>query len=296
MDHLLYGLTLLAALGCGLIAGVFFAFSAFVMTALARIAPASGIAAMQSINIVVINPLFLGVFFGTALICLALAVAELAMWRPPASAWLLAGSALYLVGTILVTMRGNVPLNNALAAVEPGRRRRRQAVDALPRPLDQVEPRAHGRRPRRCGGVHRRAALANPNSHDGEPAGASAVDEAASTLMETLMLKAMATFAAVVALGSIAYAQTSPPTQPPSAAPSTSAPSGTTTGPASGSAPTMGTTGTTTGTQHQLESLREPGSAVKREVEQGSGATQGSGSVGTGQPGGTGSQSGEKPK
>jgi len=49
-DRLLFGLTLVSALGCGLTAGVFFAFSSFVMKALGRIQPAQGIAAMQSIN------------------------------------------------------------------------------------------------------------------------------------------------------------------------------------------------------------------------------------------------------
>ena len=46
IDRLLFALTFLSALGSGVMAGLFFAFSAFVMTALARIAPASGIAAM----------------------------------------------------------------------------------------------------------------------------------------------------------------------------------------------------------------------------------------------------------
>ncbi len=53
VDHLLFVLKLFAALGCGLIAGVFFAFSSFVMNALARIQPTQGIAAMQSINITI---------------------------------------------------------------------------------------------------------------------------------------------------------------------------------------------------------------------------------------------------
>jgi len=48
VDDLLFALTLFVALGCGLIAGVFFAFSAFVMKALARLSSAEGIAAMQS--------------------------------------------------------------------------------------------------------------------------------------------------------------------------------------------------------------------------------------------------------
>ncbi|MGH7600945.1 MAG: hypothetical protein ACREOI_31695, partial [bacterium] len=64
VDALLFVLTLFAALGCGLIAGVFFAFSAFVMKALSRLPPSEGIAAMQSINVAVINPVFLTVFLG----------------------------------------------------------------------------------------------------------------------------------------------------------------------------------------------------------------------------------------
>lgn len=46
-------MTITAALGCGLIAGVFFAFSTFVMKGLARIPTEAGVAAMQSINVTV---------------------------------------------------------------------------------------------------------------------------------------------------------------------------------------------------------------------------------------------------
>ena len=53
--HLVFVLTLLAALGRALMAGTFFAFSAFVMCALGRLRPATGIAAMRSINVVVIR-------------------------------------------------------------------------------------------------------------------------------------------------------------------------------------------------------------------------------------------------
>ncbi len=118
-DALLFALTLAAALGCGLIAGVFFAFSAFVMGALARLPAAHGIAAMQSINVVVINPAFLGVFFGTAVLCIVLIVAALITWGETGAICLLVGALLYLVGTIVVTMACNVPRNNALAAVAP---------------------------------------------------------------------------------------------------------------------------------------------------------------------------------
>lgn len=112
-------LKILTALGSGLIAGVFFAFSVFVMRGLARIAPPQGIAAMQSINITVLNPLFLGVFMGTALACLVLLVLSLLNWRAPGSPMLFAGCVLYLVGTFGVTVAFNVPRNDALAVVKP---------------------------------------------------------------------------------------------------------------------------------------------------------------------------------
>ena len=112
-------LTLLAALGSGLIAGVFFAFSSFVMRALGRIPPAEGIAAMQSINIVVINPVFLSVFMGTAVLSAIAIVFSWLRWDQPGAGYLLAGALLYLIGTFLVTMAFNVPRNDALAAVAP---------------------------------------------------------------------------------------------------------------------------------------------------------------------------------
>jgi uncharacterized membrane protein len=109
----------LAAIACAVVGGVFFAFSFFVMRALARIPPPQGIAAMQSINIVAITPIFMTAVFGTAVACLALAAYAVMDWRGPASAYLLAGCLSYLLGTIVVTMAGNVPLNNTLAAADP---------------------------------------------------------------------------------------------------------------------------------------------------------------------------------
>ncbi len=118
VDDVLFGMTLFTALGCGLIAGVFFAFSSFVMNALARLPTNAGIAAMQSINVAAINPVFLGVFLGTAAACLLMMIFALARWHSPGAIWLLVGGALYLVGCFLVTMVCNVPMNNALAAVK----------------------------------------------------------------------------------------------------------------------------------------------------------------------------------
>jgi uncharacterized membrane protein len=119
LDEVLFALTLLAGLGCGLMAGFFFAFSVVIMKALARLPTAQGIAAMQSINVVVINPWFLGAFLGTAPACLLLAVSALLAWHRPGSAFLFAGSLVYLVGTILVTRVFHLPRNDVLAAVDP---------------------------------------------------------------------------------------------------------------------------------------------------------------------------------
>ena len=111
--------TFLAALGSGLIGGVFFAFSSFVLPALARLPGLQGLSAMQSINVVVLNRWFLGVFLGTALLCAALVVDALARWYAPHSGLRLAGALLYLVGGLWVTRELNVPWNDALAAVQP---------------------------------------------------------------------------------------------------------------------------------------------------------------------------------
>lgn len=119
VDNLRFPLTLLAALGCGLVAGVFFAFSTFVMNALARLQPSQGIAAMQSINITAISPLFMLALFGTGAACLVLAISSIFKWQQPASMYLFVGALLYLVGSIVVTIAFNVPLNDALAIVKP---------------------------------------------------------------------------------------------------------------------------------------------------------------------------------
>ena len=118
-ERLMSVLVFLSALGSGLVGGIFFAFSTFVMGALARLPAPQGIAAMQSINIVVINPVFMAAFMGTAALCVIVAVGALFGWSGPHPTLVLAGAVLYLVGNIVVTMTGNVPLNNALAAVDP---------------------------------------------------------------------------------------------------------------------------------------------------------------------------------
>jgi uncharacterized membrane protein len=119
IDERMRVLIVMTVAGAGLMAGFFFAFSAGVMRALARLAPPQGIAAMQSINVAVINPLFLPVFLGTGVACACLTIVSLLDRQRSGSDLLLAGSLLYLTGTFLVTMICNVPRNNGLAQVDP---------------------------------------------------------------------------------------------------------------------------------------------------------------------------------
>ncbi|MBE9102520.1 anthrone oxygenase family protein [Vacuolonema iberomarrocanum] len=108
---------LFAAIASALTAGIFFAFSTFVMQALGQQPSAPGIATMQSINITVINPWFMVAFFGPAAAGLLLTISTLRHWENPGAIYWIAGSLLYLIGTIGVTIAGNIPLNDALAAV-----------------------------------------------------------------------------------------------------------------------------------------------------------------------------------
>jgi uncharacterized membrane protein len=111
-------LIILAAVGSALIGGLFFAFSTFIMAALGQRPPAEGMAAMVSINRVILRSLFIPVFFGTALLSLGLGVYAVVRWSP-ASCWLIAGAFLYIACNIVTTMIWNVPLNNRLARADP---------------------------------------------------------------------------------------------------------------------------------------------------------------------------------
>lgn len=117
--NLRFSIMLFTAIGSALSAGIFYAFSTFVMKALAQQPPAQGIATMQSINITVINPWFMVAFFGPAVSGIIMTIAVLRQWEQLVAIYWLIGSLLYLIGIIGVTIAGNIPLNNALAVVNP---------------------------------------------------------------------------------------------------------------------------------------------------------------------------------
>ena len=88
-------------------------------TTLAKLPPEQGIAAMQSINVAVLNPWFFAVFFGTPLVCAITALMAIFKLSEPGSAYVVLASLIYILGSLGVTMVFNVPLNNRLAAAAP---------------------------------------------------------------------------------------------------------------------------------------------------------------------------------
>jgi len=120
MSNSIHATTLAAALGCGLVGGLCFTFSTAVMPAFDDLAPSAAIAAMQSINRSIVNPVFLLALLGTALACVALVVWSVRAWGQPGARLVLAGAALYLAGMMVVTIAGNIPLNDTLDGVRAG--------------------------------------------------------------------------------------------------------------------------------------------------------------------------------
>lgn len=119
VEKIIFVLKLFAALGCGLMAGVFFAFSTFVMKGLSELPANQAIAAMQFINAAVTRSLFGAAFIITPLICGLTIIVALWRWQSPVSIYLFSGGLLYLIGSLLVTMVFNIPLNDTLASVAP---------------------------------------------------------------------------------------------------------------------------------------------------------------------------------
>jgi uncharacterized membrane protein len=113
------GLLWCSAIGCGVMAGIYFAFSTFIMTALARTGAAPGVAAMNAIDVEIVRSLFMPLFLGTTLSSAALAVIAGFRLGAPGAVAMLAGGAVYVLGMFIVTAFFNVPLNDALAAADP---------------------------------------------------------------------------------------------------------------------------------------------------------------------------------
>ena len=117
MESLVWAASLFAIVGAGVVTGLLFAFSNFVMTALAELPDEVGMFAMQRINVHIINPVFLAFFLGTPIACAAVMVGWYAGVEVPRAT--LVGVGLYACGPFGITMACNVPWNNRLASVDP---------------------------------------------------------------------------------------------------------------------------------------------------------------------------------
>lgn len=118
VDGYVTALTVITALGCGVSAGVFFAFSTFAMKAVGRVPPPGGIAAMHAINVAAVTPAFMAALLGTAVASVAVIVATRSDLDQPYAVVLIVGSGVSLVGTILPTIGCHVSCDEALAAVD----------------------------------------------------------------------------------------------------------------------------------------------------------------------------------
>ncbi|NQX93776.1 MAG: DUF1772 domain-containing protein [Erythrobacter sp.] len=116
MDTLINAALWIAITFVAIMAGVYFTFSAFVMRALDALGAPAGMLAMQSINRIIVQSGFLPIFFASTLLCAGLAIFAALDLSAPGGSALLLGSAAYVVGMFVVTVAGNVPLNNALEA------------------------------------------------------------------------------------------------------------------------------------------------------------------------------------
>ena len=113
IDWMLFA-CLAMGLSCALVAGVFQSFSDFVMRALIAAEPSAGIESMQMINRTVFQSVFLAMMLGLAPASLLFGSYAYLYLAGAAASWIVSGAAIYIVTVFLVTMLGNVPMNNRL--------------------------------------------------------------------------------------------------------------------------------------------------------------------------------------
>lgn len=97
-----------------LVAGVFLAFSDFVMASLAAARPLGGIQSMQVINRKVFRTIFMALLLGMSAASCLLVTYALFGDAGDGRAWVVAGGTVYFVGTFVVTLVFNVPMNKRL--------------------------------------------------------------------------------------------------------------------------------------------------------------------------------------
>lgn len=105
------------ALSSGVMAGVYFAFSTFIMRAFGTLEPPQAVAAMNAINTTILRSLFMPLFFGSSIVSVALVVIAVMNWGEAGSGMALLAGVFYFLGMFVCTGLFNVPLNNALGEI-----------------------------------------------------------------------------------------------------------------------------------------------------------------------------------
>ncbi len=111
----------LTILTTALMAGLFFAWSVSVMPGLKRLGDREFMLSMQAMNRAIQNPIFLSCFMGVLVLSAASCWLQFEKPLPQSYYWLVAASLVYLIGVFGVTIFGNIPLNNALDALDVAR-------------------------------------------------------------------------------------------------------------------------------------------------------------------------------
>ncbi len=101
-------------IGTGLVAGLLYGWAVSVIPGTTRVGDHTYVATMQDVNRAIINPAFLVPFMGVPLALGAAAILHLRTGDIRRGSLLAAATGTYLVGVLGVTIRGNVPLNEAL--------------------------------------------------------------------------------------------------------------------------------------------------------------------------------------
>lgn len=109
---------IVGALGSGIIGGIFFAFSTFIMASFASISTESGVAAMNAIDRVILRSWFMPVFVGMVVVSAVLAILAIRQWSLGSGSLIIAGAALYILASFVSTIIFNVPLNDKLATFQ----------------------------------------------------------------------------------------------------------------------------------------------------------------------------------
>lgn len=119
MSAFFYVLMHFAILAYALVGGVFLAFSDFIMRSLSLTGGTGGVEAMQAINREVFRWVFMALFLGMATGSLAIVGYAAIGLNRPGSVLIGLSGLVYLLGCFGVTVVFNVPMNEALARMDP---------------------------------------------------------------------------------------------------------------------------------------------------------------------------------